>query len=250
MEKKITILVLGILAVCFSFSGCTSLEQYTQPQAEAVSTVPASLPPYSGPKARIAVRRFDVRAARAHYAIGDGLRDMLATSLVQSQRFSVVERQELGSVLEEQELCASGAVEKSTQVARGKIKGADLIIVGAVTEFEPGASGGKVGVGGGGGVGGALLGAVVRGAMNKAHLAIDLRIINTTTSEIINVAKIEGEAKDIKMGGIAGAFFGGGALGGGLSSYAKTPMEKAIRVCIGKATEYLSQSIPHEYYKY
>lgn len=237
---------LSILALGLVLTGCGALEQYTQPKAEAVSAVP-SLPPYSGPKARVAVARFDVRAAKANQAIGDGLRDMLVTALVQSQRFSVVERQDLAAVLQEQELSATGAVQRGAKVPRGRIKGADLLIVGAVTEFEPGASGGGAGIGGGGWA--SVFGGL-GGALKKAHLAIDLRVIDAATSEVIAATKIEGEAKDVKLGGLLGGAFGGGALAGALGAYAKTPMEKAVRICIAKAVEYLSQAIPANYYKY
>ncbi|MCD6255737.1 MAG: hypothetical protein J7J44_05630 [Deltaproteobacteria bacterium] len=239
--------IISLISILLLIGGCTALEQYTQPKAQAVSAVPASMPPYQGPKARIAVARFDVRAAKASQAIGDGLRDMLATALVQSQRFSVVERQELGAIMKEQELSATGAVERGARVSRGKIKGADLLIVGSVTEFEPGASGTRGGIGGGGWIPAI---AAIGGAVKKAHLAIDIRIIDSATSEVVAATKIEGEAKDVNLGGIAGAFFGGGALGGGLQMYSKTPMEKAIRICIGKAVEYISQAIPANYYKY
>jgi len=47
-----------------------------------------------------------------------------------------------------------------------------------------------------------------------------------------------------------GGFMGGWALGGGLSAYANTPMEKAIRVCIVEAVRYISQTISPAYYKY
>ena len=159
----------------------------------------------------------------------------------------MLERQELGAILKEQELSATGAVGKGARVSRGKIKGADLMVVASVTEFEPGAAGTRGGIGGGGWIPAI---AAIGGAVKKAHLAIDLRVINTATSEAVAATKIQGEAKDINLGGIAGGFFGGGALGGGLQMYSKTPMEKAIRICIGKAVEYLSQAIPHRYYKY
>ena len=208
--------IVGILYFSFLCAGCGALDSCTQPRATVASSLPATMPPYSGPKARIAVQRFDVRAARANNAIGDGLRDMLATALIQSQRFSVVERQELHSILQEQELSASGAVESSSQVGRGKIKGAELIIVGSVTEFEPGAGGMKGGIGGGGW--GAAVGAAIGGAMNKSHMAIDLRIVDTATSEAIAAAKIEGQARDVSLGGAVGGFFSGGGLGVGLGA--------------------------------
>jgi len=39
-------------------------------------------------------------------------------------------------------------------------------------------------------------------------------------------------------------------LGAGLSGYANTPLEKAIRVCIIEAVKYISGSVPPGYFKY
>ncbi len=203
---------------------------------------------YQGSKARIAVADFDCKAAKATSEIGTGLREMLVTALMQSNRFRVLERQVLHAVMQEQELAASGAGQ-SGGPARGQLKTADLLVTAAVTEFEPGASGGRAGIGGGGGIGRGVLGAVLGGAINKAHMAMDIRIVDTSTSEILAATRVEGQATDIS-GGIAAGFLGSWALGGGLSGYANTPMEKAIRVCIIEAVNYISGSIPQNYYKY
>ncbi|MBM3255418.1 MAG: hypothetical protein FJZ08_03880, partial [Candidatus Omnitrophica bacterium] len=204
----------------------------------------AALPPYSGPRARIAVADFDVKAAKATGEIGSGLREMLVTALINSSRFSVLERQTLSAVMQEQELSSSGAAEQGIGgPQRGKIKTADLIITAAVTEFEPQASGGSAGIGGGGGVGSGILGGIIGGALNKAHMALDIRIVDTSTSEVLAATRVQGQASDV-AGGIGIGFMGKWGLGAGLSGYANTPMEKAIRVCIIEAVRYISQSIP------
>ncbi|MCM8799464.1 MAG: hypothetical protein NC900_01865 [Candidatus Omnitrophica bacterium] len=227
--------------------GCASL---MQPTAQVDTTAGAQpLPPYSGPKARIAVAEFEVKAAKATSEIGSGLREMLITALVNSNRFSVVERQVLGAIMQEQELAISGAGAPDTGPKRGQIKTADLIITAAVTEFEPQASGGQAGLGGGGGVGSGLLGGILGAALNKAHMALDIRIIDASTSEVLAATRVQGQASDI-AGGFMTGFFGGWALGGGLSAYANTPMEKAIRICIIEAVRYISQTIPANYYRY
>jgi curli biogenesis system outer membrane secretion channel CsgG len=175
---------------------------------------------------------------------------MLVTALVNSNRFSVVERQELGAIMQEQELSVSGAAQQGAGgPARGKIKTADLIITAAVTEFEPQASGGAAGIGGGGGVGSGVLGGLLGAAMNKSHMALDIRIVDASTSEILASTRVQGQASDV-AGGFMMGFMGGWALGGGLSAYANTPMEKAIRICIIEAVRYISQVIPANYYKY
>jgi len=241
--------LLGIMSIFFLVFGIIGCASALQPQAQVDNNAGTQgLPPYSGPKARVAVADFDVKAAKAGGEIGSGLREMLVTALINSSRFSVVERQSLGAVLQEQELAASGAAQAGS-VQRGQIKTADIVISAAVTEFEPHASGGGVGIGGFGGVGGGILGGLIGGSMNKAHMALDLRLIDTSTSEILSSTRVQGSAKDV-AGGIMTGFFGGWGLGAGLGAYANTPTEKAIRVCIIEAVKYVCQNIPPQYYKY
>jgi len=248
MRKLYGIIGYGLLVI--SLAGCASLQQLTQPTAQVDNTAGAApLPPYSGPKARIAVADFDVKAAKATFEIGSGLREMLVTALINSNRFSVVERQALSAVMQEQELSASGAAQPGSGPQRGKIKAADLVVTAAVTEFEPQASGGRAGIGGGGGVGSGILGGLLGAALNKAHMALDIRIVDTSTSEVLAATRVQGQASDI-AGGVMAGFLGGWGLGGGLSAYSNTPMEKAIRICIIEAVRYISQTIPANYYKY
>ncbi|MCK9594331.1 MAG: CsgG/HfaB family protein [Candidatus Omnitrophica bacterium] len=245
--------ILGFIFCIFltaGISGCETLQQLTQPSARVDNNAGAEpLPPYSGPRARIAVADFDVKAAKATGEIGSGLKEMTVTALVNSNRFRVVERQVLDAIMKEQELSISGAAQQGAGPQRGQIKTADLIITAAVTEFEPEASGGSAGIGGGGGVGSGILGGLLGASMNKAHMALDIRIVDTATSEVLAATRVQGQATDVSGGFMAG-FFGGWALGGGLSSYANTPMEKAIRICIIEAIRYISQTIPANYYKY
>jgi len=244
------LLFIGCGLIILGLTGCAAIQQMTQPTAQVDNTAGAAqLPPYSGPKARIAVADFEVKAAKATSEIGSGLREMLTTALMNSNRFSVLERQALGAVMQEQELSASGAAQAGGGPQRGKIKTADLIITAAVTEFEPQASGGKAGIGGGGGVGSGVLGGLLGAALNKAHMALDIRIVDTSTSEVLAATRVQGQATDI-AGSIMGGFLGSWGLGGGLSAYANTPMEKAIRVCIIEAVRYISQTISANYYKY
>jgi curli biogenesis system outer membrane secretion channel CsgG len=66
---------------------------------------------------------------------------------------------------------------------------------------------------------------------------------------VLAATRVQGQAGDFSAGLMTG-FFGSFALGGGLSGYANTPMEKAIRVCIIEAVKYIAQVTPPEYYKY
>jgi len=195
--------------------------------------------PYNGPKARITVSKFVDKSAKGYYDIGEGMTDMLTTALFNTNRFIVLERGELGEVLREQDLAASGRIKQGTEAPTGEIEGAELLVVGAITEFEPNA----------GGVGGGLLTGVFGAGigLNVAHIAIDLRIIDAKTSRILSAQTVEGRAQDV--GGLAGIAVGG-PLAVGFGAFAKTPMEKAIRVCLQTAVNYIAQQTPAQFYRY
>lgn len=240
-------------------TGCAEM---MQPTAQVTSTggqdiQQATLEPYEGPKARMAVSRFAVKAAKAYGTIGEGLADMLATALFQSNRYIVLERQALSDVLAEQDLGASGRVRQETATKIGQIEGAELLVVGTVTEFEPGTAGAGASVGGsvgstvgsaagwGGSIAGYLLGTLA-GSVQTSHVAIDLRIIDARTSRVVAATSVQGKATDIAgLGSLAG-----GNLGVGLSGYARTPMEKAVRVAIQEAVNFVVGKTPAQYYRY
>lgn len=256
--------LLSLCCLALAVVGCA--ESMVQPKAKVDRGIEEQLPPYSGPKARVAVARFDwkvgasgssqttitgvgsqpITITHEHSGYMAGLRDMLTTTLVQSKRYRVLERQDFGALASEMALGESGYADKKSTVKKGSVKGADLLIVAAVTGWEPGTSGTKGGILGG--KWDAIAG--IAGAYRKSSMAMDIRIIDVATSEVLAATRVEGEASDVNMGALAGGIFGSTALGGGLSNYAKTPMEKAIRTCIYEATKYIIENTPKNYYKY
>jgi curli biogenesis system outer membrane secretion channel CsgG len=208
---------------------------------------------YDGPKARLAVTRFTDKTGKGRCppAIGDGMADMLATALFHSNRFVVLERQTLGDVLVEQDLATGGRIKSGTEAPTGEIEGADLLVLGAVTEFE----GAQSGVGGG--IGGfrlprhwgAILGGLA-GALRRAHLAIDLRVVDAKTSRVVAATSVEGSATDVSLGGALAGAAGGGALAGALAGWSKTPTEKALRVCIHESVSFIASRTPTTYYRH
>lgn len=247
VTRKI-LLSIVLLVITIALNNC-AMQSTVQPTARVDTGLAQQLPPYTGPKARIAIARFDWKVGRAtkeEVGYMDGLRDMLSTALVQSGRYRVLERQELGAIKEEIGLGETSYAEKESAVKRGKIKGADLLVVAAITGWEPGTSGVRGGVGAGtlGVIGGVL------GSLKKSSMAMDIRIIDTATSEVLAATRIEGEARDIDLSALAGGLIGNVGLIGGLSGFAKTPMEKAIRICINEAVKYIVSATPPEYMKY
>jgi curli biogenesis system outer membrane secretion channel CsgG len=68
--------------------------------------------------------------------------DMLATALFQTARFVVLERGEgLEVIKEELNLGQSGYIQAEKAPQIGLMEGADILVMGALTAFEPKASG-------------------------------------------------------------------------------------------------------------
>jgi len=196
-----------------------------------------------GPKARVAVTKFTDKSAKGYHQIGDGMAEMLANALFNSNRYIVLERQSIEDVLQEQDLGASGRVKQETAAKIGEIEGADLLIEGTITEFEPGSSGAGGGIGGishGLNVIGGLLGGI-----KSSHVAMIVKVIDARTGRRLASEQVEGKATDI--GGVAS--LGGYHLAGAFGAYSKTPMEKAIRVAIDETVKLIVAKTPAEYFR-
>ena len=134
---------------------------------------------------------------------GEGIADSFVTELVKSKAFTVIEREQLKKVLEEQGLGGTGIIDAATAAKVGRAMGVRYLITGKVTEFSIVESG--VGIG-------ALLN--LFGSNNsslnsldtktrKAKVAIDARLINTDTAAIEFAEKGVGEetASNVSMSG-------------------------------------------------
>lgn len=108
-------------------------------------------------------------------SVGEGMADMLITELVKSGDYIVIERTELDQLLQEQNLARAGIVTPESAAQAGKVLGVELAVIGSVTEFGRAK----------GGVGGSLKGISLGVKSNSATVAVDVRIVNTTTGEIL-----------------------------------------------------------------
>ncbi|MBI5816629.1 MAG: hypothetical protein HZB29_13585 [Nitrospinae bacterium] len=234
-------MIAAVLAVA---TGCATAEtQATVTSGGGPTMQQAQQEAYNGPKARLAVNKFTVKSAKGKGDLGQGLSDMLTTALFHSNRFIVLDRSDIGAVTAEQDLAATGRIKKETAAPIGQLEGAELVVTAAVTAFEPDAGGGIGGVGVPVG-GGAFFG--VGGGGKTAYMAIDMKVVDTKTGRIVGAVTVEGKSSDW-FAGIGGAI-GGVPIPFGLGYYENTPMEKAIRVCIVKAVDYIASQTPAQYY--
>ncbi len=206
--------LLPLLLVLGACSSATVVSQHGGPTIRQ-----AQAEPYDGSKKRIAVTAFDRKTPKGGTTIGKGLSSMLADALFNTNRFIVLERERLDEVMAEQELGDSGRFRRDTVAAKGELEGAELIIRGAVTEFEPDCRGGSL----------LLIGA------KQACITINLRIIDVKSGRIVNSTTVEGTSGTAGIGLV----FTRSTLPIGLGAWSKTPMEEAMRRCIEKAVRHI-----------
>ena len=160
-------------------------------------------------------------------SVGWDLSDMLSNELAATGSFRVVERAKLEPILAEQDLADYGRVAEGTGAEVGKLTGATYLVLGSVSAYEENVKGT------GGGIG--FKGIRVGGKKGKAYMAVDLRVVNTTTGELEFVRTVEGRSssKGLDVGVWKSGFHGD------LAQYEKTPTGKAIRACMIEIVDYL-----------
>lgn len=268
-----------ISIIALSFAGCTSsiVSKGGATIADVLDT------PYDGPKARVSVVRFENKvnadmmmqfqrdmarlmvqaqksiaeamknlnqqqeqtstdwlSAWSTYSdpISSGIKEMLVSELVNCNRFLVYERENLDVLLAEQALSAD-----SKAKIKEELEGVELFIFGALTEFSATSQGGEVSVPV------PIMGKTfdTKIGYKKAHVAMDLRIVDTRTGRIVAVTTVKGSATDI---GFLTTERTTSELPTTLEGYQNTPVEAAIRKMIKAATNYIVTKTPKDYYHY
>ena len=135
----------------------------------------------------------------------------------------MLERENLDLVLQEQKLSSTGVIDSRTAVPTGMLEGAEFIIVGTITEFEPNYRGAGA----------------VAGQVKQAYVAMDIRIVDTKTARVVSFVTVEGKATDAHIDTSVLRWVGAGPLVSSLKAWSNTPMDKAIRLCIEKAVDFI-----------
>jgi len=213
--------------------GCAGMPAPGEPGAGAAPSQPAEFtyPKFDGLKKRLAVLRFENKVRTpipdASWKIGEGLTEMLASELFKTGRFIMVERAALTDIVKEQELGQTGLVRKETIAKVGELLGAQLLIAGAVTEFEAQSSGG------GGGVG--YRGFALKLQTESAHVGVDVRLVDSSTGQILSSFNADAKAQSTGIG--FGANIKGVAFGS--DAFQKTPLGQATREAIHKGVMFV-----------
>ncbi|WP_343635787.1 CsgG/HfaB family protein [Roseateles sp.] len=156
--------------------GCATEQSRTIEVPRAVTPPPAQ---YQGQRAPIAVGKFENRSSfmRGMFAdaidrLGNQSKSILIAHLQQTNRFSVLDRDNLEEAQQEAKFKNSSLT----------IKGADYLVTGAVTEFGRKEVGDQQ-----------LFGVLGRGKKQIAYAKVTLNVVNSQTSEVVYSAQGAGE---------------------------------------------------------
>lgn len=203
--KKILI---GIAIVCFAIS-CTVQQKVVkvEPQVQEVE------PEYHGLKRKVAIARFSNETQyskgifydKKNDPIGKQAVDILSTKLASTNKFILLERQDMDEILKELKIAGNDAYQKV---------GADYLIIGSVTEF------GRKNVGD--------VNAFSRSKTQIVEAGVSIRLVDVSTGQIIYSEEAKGEA-ETKNKTVMGL--------GERTDYDATLSDKAISAAISKLVE-------------
>jgi curli biogenesis system outer membrane secretion channel CsgG len=173
-------------------------------------------------KVRLSVSSFEVSTISNPGQLGDELAQMLTDALQQVNCFNVLlSTKDSKQLTDEIKFGQSGNTSDGSSPVTGKMKGAQVIVMGKVTSFSSGAkSGGALGINVSGG--------------NKAKVSFIIQLINPESREIISSTSIETEGK---TGGFSGVKVLGLNAAGGSNNNA---VQDAVHKGIIKAAEYIA----------
>jgi curli biogenesis system outer membrane secretion channel CsgG len=161
--------VVSVLAGCATESS----------RAVVIPTVASASRPYTGVRSLIAVGNFDNRSSFQRGIFSDGVdrlgsqaKTILISHLQQTNRFNVLDRDNLAQLSQE------AAFKRQGQA----IKGADFVVTGDVTEFGRKEVGDQQ-----------LFGLAGRGKTQVAYAKVTLNVVNITTSEVVYSSQGAGE---------------------------------------------------------
>ena len=207
---------LAAVAAATLLAGCATESQRVIETPKSVAATKA----YQGPKALVSIGKFDNRSNFMRGIFTDGIdrmgsqaKTILAAHLQESQRFNVLERENLEESKQE-------AAYKAQAQA---IKGADYLITGAVAEFGRKEVGDQQ-----------LFGILGRGKSQIAYAKVTLNVVNIQTSEVVATASGAGEY-ELSNREVVGF--------GGTAGYDATLNGKVLDLAIRQAVDKLSANV-------
>ena len=165
------------------------------------------------------------------------IRDMLVTDLFVSGQFIVLEREQMDALALERQFDAN----QFDLSADPQLEGAELVLVSALTAFDPGIGGAALPVP-------ILLGhnasfGLARLGLKRGYAALDMRVVEVSTGRVLRSVAVEG--RNSRFGFDFDLFVDAGsayvALPGALKWFRNTPIERALQEMVSEAVRELAR---------
>ena len=181
---------------------------------------------------RVAVMPFENRSNfSGQWALGSGFADLLTTYALRTGKVVVLERNDLGDVINELDLQRSGLVRPEGRAGTQRIKNAEYLVRGVITEFT-------VTRDNSGWFGQSKWSFWSRGS--KARVSVNIKVSDVETGEVLVSVESAGDASSGLFGGdvrYRDLNFGGEA-------FYRTPLGKATREAMQKAVDQIVRRLP------
>ena len=181
----------AFVIMCFAYIFTNAQGKDPKTTVEDIESQCENTPTYQ--RVTVSVSSFNVATPTAYAKFGDELSQMLTNALQNVNCFNVLlSLKDSNEIMQEINFGESGNTQSGTSPKRGNMKGAQVIVMGKITEFASGeSSAGAIGIKFGG---------------NKAHIGFIIQLINAETRELIDSKSfnVDGRAngfKGLKLGG-------------------------------------------------
>lgn len=219
--KKV-LLAYPVAGALLVLSGCATETSTSLPVVKTQAATKA----YVGQRTKISIGKFENRSDFLRGIFSDGVdrlgnqsKTILISHLQQSNRFSVLDRENMKEMNQESRI-------NNTSM---KLKGAKYIVTGDVTEFGRKEVGDKQ-----------LFGILGKGKSQIAYAKVTLNIVNAETSEVVFSSQGAGEF-ELSNREVIGF--------GGTASYDSTLNGKVLDLAIRQAVDYLSEALDNGSWK-
>lgn len=185
----------------------------------------------------LAVMNFENKAGfSGQWKLGEGMADLLNTDLMRTKKVVVLERQNLDDVVGEIVRQGQELFRKEGRVERGRLKNAQYLVRGTVTDFTVA-----------GDVSGWFSVPVLKGwgRSSRSRVAINLKVSDVTSGEVVSSVKAEGTASAGGFG--AQVNYRNVAFGG--DAFFRTPLGHATEDAIRVAVKKMLRDIPVQFWQ-
>jgi len=193
MKKKI-LLVVALMALtlggCTSGSGVSNVKKDDKIQSMRTYD---SVEGVVSPKRKVVIAKFKNQTRFGSRRLGDNLTEVITTELVKSNRFIVLEREDLDSVM--QEINFSNELGQGKLASERKFQDADYVITGAITKYSVNTVGNKS--------------LISSSKTQRAEISFDMKMIDVRTGQVVLSDQGEG-VSDVKYGTTLGMGSTGG----------------------------------------